>query len=253
MTEAEKAYMKFCSEIKKCIIPHKTNIEKIRLGKEADGGYVIGDIKNHTYLYSYGCNDMITFEKCFFEKYGASSYVYDHTTEKITDKPDYIHFFKEGVNGFKTHNMDTIDNHIARNGHTEDKNLCAQIDIEGYEWNIIKDCKYLENFSQIIIEFHFFGNFLHYQSNIFDTFKRLNENFVCIHLHGTNAPLQPWMDSNFPRVLEVTYIRKDLLEDYGIDYETKYPIKGLDFPTDPNRCDLPMYYWKTSHLDHISP
>ena len=49
-------------------------------------------------------------EKSFYEKYKKESYVYDHTIDKITDKPDFIHFFKEGVSNIKTYNMYKINN-----------------------------------------------------------------------------------------------------------------------------------------------
>src|SRR6056300_1357787 len=116
----EKKFIDTCSLLKKSIVPHKTNLPKVRVGKKGDGGYVICELGN-TYdaLYSYGSNDNITFEKSFHEKYGTTSYVYDHTIEGITDKPEYINFFKEGVAPEKKGSLDTIDNHITKNGHTD--------------------------------------------------------------------------------------------------------------------------------------
>lgn len=252
MTEYEKKFIKICEQLKTYLIPYKTNLKKIRIGDDADGGYVLSELDNYDALYSYGSNDQTSFEREFYNKYKKESYVYDHTIDGITDKPDYIHFFKEGVAPVTRPNMDTIDNHIIRNGHTECKNLMGQIDIEGHEWFLFKDFKYINNFSQLIIEFHINAELTQYEQFIHDTFQKLNENFVCTHIHGTNCPLQPWLDGNFPRVFEATYVRKDLIESKEVEPGI-FPIEGLDYPGDPKRVDLRLDYWHnlkdTSYCD----
>lgn len=243
MTEFEKKYMEICSNLKKKIVPHKTNLKKFRLGNmSGDGGYVVSELESYDALYSYGCNDMITFEKDFYNKYKKPIFVYDHTTDTITDKPDYLNFFKEGVWVEKTHNMDTIDNHIKRNGHDDSTNLFLQMDIEGCEWMVFQNFEKINNFSQIVVEFHLFDNLIKYEKIIDIIFDKLNENFVCTHIHGTNAPLQPWLDANFPRLFEVTYVRKDKIDFFEKETEP-FPLKGLDVPTDINRAELCLNYW----------
>jgi hypothetical protein len=243
MTEFEKNFIRICEKIKKYVTPHKTNIKKIRIGGTHDGGYVVGDLPEYDALYSYGSNDQTTFERDFYRLFKKDSYVYDHTIDSITDKPEYIHFFKEGVNNYKTSNMDTLDNHIIQNGHTECKNLFGQIDIEGDEFKIFNNSVYLTNFSQILIEFHMFVlDFMNDESKIDAVFSTLLENFVCIHIHGNNSPLRPWMDGNLPMVFECTFIRKDLVSDMGVEPGT-FPLKDLDFPNDNSRPDLRLDFW----------
>lgn len=243
MTEYERKFIEICTNLKNKIIPHKSNLRKVRLGDvSGDGGYVVSELKNFDALYSYGCNDMITFEKDFYEKYKKPVYVYDHTTESITNKPDYIQFFKEGVWVDKTNNMDTIDNHIERNGDNDKKELFLQMDIESCEWMVFQNFNKIENFSEIVVEFHIFDNLLKYEKVIDIVFDKLNEHFICTHIHGTNAPLQPWLDANFPRVFEVTYVRKDKIDWYEKEPHP-FPVKGLDTPTDKNRAELCLNYW----------
>jgi len=166
--------------------------------------------------------------------------------DSITNKPDYLHFFKEGVSDHKTHNMDTIDNHVIKNGHIKCKNLFAQIDIEGSEWNILNSkFKTIDNFSQIVIEFHLPLNpqQIIQMESIFDyVFSFMNTRFICTHVHANNSPVQPWLDTNFPRIFEVTYVRKDLITTREIEDES-YPINGLDFTCAPGRADLKLDYW----------
>lgn len=78
-----------------------------------------------------------------------------------------------------------------------------------------------------------------------NVFTLLNKKFVCVHVHANNSPIQPWVDSNFPRIFEVTYVRKDLVEFSEMETES-YPIIGLDSPNDSNRVDLKLDYWLNS-------
>jgi hypothetical protein len=237
-------------DLKSTLVPHKTNLKKLRIGGEGDGGYVIGEIPHINYdaLYSYGSDDNIKFEKSFYEKYKVESFVYDHTIDGITNKPDYIHFFKEGVASTKQPNLDTIDNHIIKNGHQNCSNLFMQMDIEGHEWmDTVGTSYYLKNFAQLNIEFHFTYNipFNYY----FKTFSKINENFICTHVHGNNCPLQPWFDGNFPQFIEATYIRKDLIESSEIE-SSKLPLEGLDCANDTHRPDLTLDWWLQKYTQY---
>ena len=168
MTEFEKSYLRVCEKIKRTVIPYKTNLKKIRIGDECDGGYVVAELPGYEALYSYGSNDQTGFERQFNQLYGTDCYVYDHTIDGITDKPDFMHFFKEGVSHTKTHNMDTIDHHIEKNGHTENKNLMGQIDIEGHEDNFLS--------STLIIFPNLLSNFIYFL--ILCRVKKLSNRFL---------------------------------------------------------------------------
>ena len=244
MKDIEKQFLDACNNVKRHIVPYKTNLKKIRVGDEADGGYVLCDLEDYDALYSYGSNDQISFEKSFYEKFKKPCYVYDHTIDRITDKPEYIHFFKEGVSDVKSMVMDTVNAHIEKNGHIESKNLLAQIDIEGGEWNMFNNVKYLTNFSQILIEFHMYTiDFVRQRHLVDDLFSKINKDFVCVHVHGNNGPVQPWLDVNLPLIFECTFVRKDLVTKKEIEPDM-YPIKGLDFPNDPERPDLTLNFWR---------
>lgn len=235
-------YMDICRRLKLYFKPYRTDLSKIRIGTAEDGGYVVADLPEYDALYSYGSEDKISFERAFYEKYKKPCYVYDHTIDGITDKPDYIHYFKEGVSDVKEENLDTIDAHLEKNGHLENKNLMMQIDVEGAEWKSLPACKNLKNFSQIVVEFHLDRNLLYYNTTIDVLHKHLDKDFVCIHVHGNNYPLIPWIDNNFPRVFEVTYVRRDLVK--KIEPETEpFPIKGLDFPNFKGRPDMHIDYY----------
>jgi glycosyltransferase involved in cell wall biosynthesis len=243
MAEEHKPFFRVMKAIKNEVIPYKTNLKKIRIGGANDGGYVICDGIQSDGLYSYGSENNIKFEKAFHQKYGKDCWVYDHTIEGITDKPDYVHFFKQGVSNRMTAELDTIDNQVARNGHTDCSKMFAQIDIEGYEWISLTVSEKIKEFAQVLLEFHVpTDNIMQAAGFILETLTFLNKYFICVHVHGNNCPLRPWADHNLPGVFECTYVRRDLVKTHEIDYQ-EYPINGLDLPNSPDRPDLPLNWW----------
>lgn len=242
MAEEHKPFFKVMKAIKKELVPYKTNLKKIRIGGANDGGYVICDGIESDGLYSYGSEDNIKFEKAYHEKYGKDCWVYDHTIQGITNKPDYVNFFKQGVSNRTTHELDTIDNQVARNGHMDCSKMFAQIDIEGYEWISLIVSDKIKEFAQVLLEFHIPHDIMGAAGFIIETLKFLNKYFVCVHVHGNNCPLRPWADHNLPNVFECTYVRRDLVSHCEVDYQ-EYPINGLDLPNSPDRPDLPLNWW----------
>lgn len=237
MSREEKDFIQYMRDVKAELVPYVTNWEKIRIGVPGDGGYVIANLPTSSGLFSYGCDDNIRFERAYHATYGAPCWVFDHTIEGITDKPEYITFFKQGVGPYKTAELDTID---AQVGDRDCSTLFAQIDIEGYEWLTLKDSRRLKEFAQVIVEFHMAVNVP--RSIILETLRYMNEHFVCVHIHGNNCPLQPWLDISLPRVFECTYVRRDLVTESRVDTRV-YPLEGLDFPNSPDFPDLPLTWW----------
>ena len=240
---AEKLFLDNCEKLKGKITPYVCELEKFRIGEHGDGGYVcLKGLPEYDCLYSLGSDDNIKFEKSFWELYQKECYVYDHTIDSITDKPDWIHFFKTGISNEKTEVFNTVDNILETNGHSECKNIIAQIDIEGYEWLILKNIKNIQNFSQIIIEYHVTNNF----QVMFETLDFMNKYFYVVHVHGNNCLIRPWLDVNFPCVFEVTYIRKDLVKHISKNY-VPGPLPMLDTPNDRGKPDLPLTWWSQGY------
>ena len=242
MTQYEKDFLRVLRLIKKEVIPYKTNFTKMRIGEFGDGGYAICDGIPSSGLYSYGSDDNIKFEVAYHDKYGKDCWVYDHTIPGITNKPEYIHFFKQGVSHEKTHELDTIDNQVAGNGHIDCREMFAQIDIEGYEWTVLSSSKKLKEFAQVLVEFHMPRDIVRFFPQVLKTLRYMNEHFICVHVHGNNSLLQPWLDHDFPVTFECTYVRRDLVTTSEIDYQA-YPIPGIDTANSWDRPDLPLTWW----------
>ena len=69
MTEFERSYLRVCEKLKRHVVPYKTNLKKIRIGDNHDGGYVVADLPGYDALYSYGSNDQTGFERHFYDIY----------------------------------------------------------------------------------------------------------------------------------------------------------------------------------------
>jgi glycosyltransferase involved in cell wall biosynthesis len=77
----------------------------------------------------------------------------------------------------------------------------------------------------------------------------MNEHFVCVHVHGNNSLLQPWLDHDFPVTFACTYVRKDLVTTFEIDYQA-YPIPGIDTANSWDRPDLPLTWWHHNQVGY---
>jgi len=244
-TESSNA-IKIYHTLKNFLIPYDTNFKKVRIGSNLDGGYVIAEMKNFDTLYSYGCDNKLSFETDFYEKYGSQCYLYDHTLNMTENIPKYIKFKKEGVSHVKCDNMNTLDSHIIENGHENSQNLFLQMDIEGAEYKTLLASNCLTNFSQIVLEFHirvWENNFKVDTKDLKELLEKLNQSFRCIHIHGNNSYVQPWYYKNkIPLVFEVTYVRKDLISSYT-KRTIPFPEEGLDFPNFPHAPDLTINYF----------
>ena len=178
--------------------------DKMRLGRDYDGGYVICDIPNIKYdlLLSCGISDDISFEECFCNKYNTTiCYAFDGTIENINTINKNITFFRQNISYYNDNNNTTLHSTIQMF-----ENIFLKMEIEGHEINWIQslNAEQLNKFSQIAIEFHF--PFSYKEVPVFDI---LNETHVLVHYHGNNCcGVRKHKGVNIPNVFECTYIHK---------------------------------------------
>ena len=131
--------------------------DKIRLGTNADGGYVICKLEgNYDCYISCGVANEASFDKDFLNLYQniekSNCYAFDGT---IKDYPynftKNITFIKKNINTFNDDKNTNLDNLINKY-----ENIFLSIDIEGgeYPWILSLTENKLQNFKQICIEFH---------------------------------------------------------------------------------------------------
>jgi hypothetical protein len=121
----------------------------------------------------------------------------------------------------------------------EDLSVFIKMDIEGSEYDTLPQLfPYLKKVNGLAIEFHGL-NFKKERKefeNIFDVFS---EEFYIAHVHGNNV-LGEICLSDIPAAFEVTFINKKLISgQIELSFE-EYPLKGLDYPNDPDYDDVSL-------------
>jgi hypothetical protein len=213
--------------------------KKLRLGRNEDGGYIIGDINTAYDLYiSCGVGDEESFSRDFINKYNfgkKNCFALDGTVDSYPVKYEQdVIFIRKNISYFN--NERNTDLSFLYNRFS---NIFLKMDIEGseYEWIISLTESDLKRFSQIVIEFHGITN------NDWDIrhlakvhcFKKLAKTHYLIHAHGNNySPVF----NGIPSVIELTYINKNQFDVELHPNSSKLPVSDLDYPNDPGKPDI---------------
>lgn len=202
---------------------------KLRIGNAGDGGYVALDmLRPEQPVYSYGVGPDSSFDFSLGQR-GHQVFMYDHTVEGPRGaKPSNCHFIREGIAPVPTPGqpLDTLENHLARNGHLGRRDLILKMDIEGAEWPVFGALPggVFTGFEQIMVEVHGLrrlGNGPHRRA-VHAALSRLAARFTLFHVHanvwGGLALVEGLPVAN---VLELSYVRSDLVE--RVPSRTLYP------------------------------
>lgn len=212
---------------------------KIRLGVNSDGGYVIGETDGIYDCYiSAGISNEESFSRDFINKYNmniTNSFAFDGTIKKYPRQyTKNITFYKRNISPYKDSKNATLEYFINKYD-----NIFLKIDIEGaeYPWLKFLTSEQLNKFKQIVIEFHGINDDS-LSTLLNDKIECLNK--LCfshypIHIHGNNCGT---VTGNIPDVVEITYLRKNVFDSIPQLNSKSFPIENLDFPNDPYLPDL---------------
>ncbi len=226
---------------------------KIRLGSNIDGGYVIGhlDIIYDCYITA-GIADNDDFTIDFMNKYNVNPqncFAFDGTIEKLpTNLIDNVEFIKKNIgyaNDDKTTNLDFLMK--AYN------NIFVKMDIEGGEWPwlLSMDTTKLNNISQLVIELHGITDVSWHGMTVnsfncdcvgkTNCLKLLSDTHYLVHAHGNNA--DKVAQNGLPNVIELVYINKKCFSEIPKVNSAPLPIKGLDFPNEVKYPDVDLNFY----------
>ena len=226
----------------------KTDIaeeEILRFGSDFDGGYyLLGNITNSDSVISLGIGNNVTFEKDL-SNIVESQMLYDHTIQELPEKITNATFFKIGISSTESQGFYTLKQCIEV--FLPNKNLILKIDVEGDEWEVFANSSIedLMRFKQIAVEFHNLNNID--DSVFFDKVKsaleNLRRNHVVISVHANNwSPFEIVTKVPFPDVIEVTYLRKDLLNTKRFVQKDFRPFNNPNNPNNPNNFDIQLSF-----------
>lgn len=244
----------------KNILKPKKNYLLNRLGKNNDGGYLVGpkSIENTETLISFGISDDWTFEKEFIKDKNILLKCYDdHISKKFLIKRiiykiiffpfiknkfsifteikklfDFVNFFKKHQLSIEKISYGSLDKIFS---NLQNKNIFLKIDIEGYEYRILDEI--MSNQKRIIgmvIEFHIIDLHMDRICNFINNF-----NLELIHIHGNN------FSDNFnnnPTTLELTFDK----DPYYTEGKNSLPNK-LDMPCDQHKDEVQLHFENTNN------
>jgi len=220
-------------------------VGKLRIGGEADGGYVMLDrLRPGQPVFSYGVGPDSSFDADMAAR-GHPVFMFDHTVEgPAGGLPPGATFTREGVAPAPApeRSLDTIEAHLGRHGCLGRRDLILKMDVEGAEWPVLATLPdtVLDAFEQIVVEmhgFHALGD-AGLRALVRAALSRLAGRFTVVHVHG-NAHGGIGLAEGVPvvRALEVTYARTDLVE--RTRSRTVFPTP-LDRSNKPGTPDLAL-------------
>ncbi|MHA6262225.1 FkbM family methyltransferase [Arenibacterium sp. CAU 1754] len=230
------------------LAPKKTGVDLIRIGGQADGGYIIpDDLDGILGCFSPGVGSTATFEKEMLAR-GIPCYLADASVDKAPIEDENLVFDPVFIGPKTQGNFITLEDWVQKYAPPEG-DLVLQMDIEGAEYDILTHAprETLSRFRVLTVEFHRFHlclNARHYK-RIADALHRLSDLFVPVHVHANNArPFVRYGDYVVPRTIEISYLRRDrITKDLSPVSNMPHPLDEANVPSHPNP-PLPEWMWQ---------
>ncbi|QED37768.1 FkbM family methyltransferase [Antarcticibacterium arcticum] len=209
--------------------PENTGIELIRLGNENDGGYLVPDVlKDIEACFSPGVGNVTSFESAC-AKMGMKIYMADASVvNPVPGNPQY-NFIKKFIGKEGKDDFITLENWILDAGIDPKADLLLQMDIEGYEYEVLNSTslRTLKRFKIVVIEFHELHMLWNpkYFSKAKKAFDKLLKNHVCVHIHPNNCcGIKEVNGIEFPVVAEFSFLRKNEIIELGNEIEIPHRL-----------------------------
>jgi hypothetical protein len=215
---------------------------KVRLGSDGDGGYVMPSLaKKSNAVLSIGIGNEVSFDNQM-AALGARVLQFDHTIPASPSTHPQIAFHRVGWGTHDAGPFLSLRSMMRLLEMGSARHPILKFDTEGAEWDCLfeADSADLARFEVLTGEFHDFQNLVNrdYFDKAYAVFSKLALTHHCVHMHANNAGGMIMLGGiPFPRLLELTYLRKDAALFSGHSAE---PIPG---PLDrPNVPQLPEIY-----------
>ena len=204
----------------KDIVPWRVPWNKIRMGGACDGGYIISEnlLSLSRMLVSAGIGYDYNFEMEYYRRTRYPVVMWDPVG--YTDP-----FFTPSL----------VQRREKLVGYPKNDECIFKCDIEGDEYVVLKDWQpYLPSPLGMVVEWHNVGERM---GEFLDLHEKILKSHVIYHIHGNNFEgTFKLSEYDIPRVLEISYIRFDLMGTACQRDRGEYPT-GVDFPNNPHRLD----------------
>ena len=210
--------------------PYATEHDLIRLGGEADGGYLVpDDLDGIAACFSPGVGKVAEFEQECLDR-GMRVFQLDPRLDVSPLADEGVEFERKALGLATDAGSVTLDDWVQGAMPDPADDLLLQIDIEGGEWPVLAQVSdaTLARFRVIVVELHMLDLlFDRMASAMFrPVIEKLQRHFDIVHLHVNNArPSVTVRDVELPRYVELTLLRKDRIT-------TRVPVTSLPHPLD---------------------
>lgn len=221
--------------------PMKTEHSLIRIGGEADGGYLVPeDLDGISVCFSPGVAGTCDFEEACARR-GIRSFMADYSVDGPPTHNPLFHFEKKYLGARNDEVFTTLGSWIGRNA-ADSTDMLLQMDIEGGEYPVLLSAsrETLLRFRTIIVEFHSLERLADQAGFqlIELAFAKLTEDFDIVHAHVNNCTsVLRYKGFELPPVMEFTFHRKDRSKHREAATEFPHP---LDRGNLAGRRDVPL-------------
>lgn len=217
---------------------------KVRIGRVHDGGYVmVDDLANVSAAYSLGIDGEVSWDRQIADM-NIDVYQYDHTIAGPPEQHPKFHWWKVGIGVEKSADgqLDSLENLLHANGHTNRNDLILKCDIEGFEYDMLSTISpdVLNRFRQIVIEMHFFEQIpnVEFANKMILAILNLTRDHAVVHVHANNHVGYAVNGGiAIPAVMEFTLVRRT---DYELKPSTEIFPTHLDAPCAAGRIDYQL-------------
>lgn len=243
LSQAKRSYLHYeiarniARELK--VVSHLNELG--RYGGNHDGGYVMVEpMEINLSVLSLGVGKDVSWDERLSSN-AHTIHLYDHTVECLPSEISIATHFKTEVGSKSKPNTVTLKECINRLPKSDDYIL--KIDIEGSEWEVLDevDARMLEQFSQIIVEFHdLHKHIVNLQvSRITKVLSKMRIFHDVVNFHPNNfGDFEIIGNHPIPDIFEVTYLRRDLVvsnhNEFGANFNSPntnfHPDVILNFP-----------------------
>jgi hypothetical protein len=224
------------------LVPQRAlGIGKRRIGPRQDGGYVmLDDWSGLAGAMSIGIGNDDGWDLDMVGR-GLQVAQFDHTITAPPHAGPGLRWQPIGIGDEAVNNLRTLRSLIAVSGLPAGGDLLLKLDVEAAEWAALaagEDAAPLGRFRQALVELHWFERI--HEDDWFclaeKALTHLHRTHAVAHVHANNyGGLALIGGVAFPRVLEVTFARRDT---YAFAEETAQFPTELDAPCNPRRPDL---------------
>lgn len=213
MKSANPLFGERVRELKHLLNLHELEKELRWFGSHGDGGYLlINDLTLQDVVISGGIGDNDTFE-AEIAPLVKNILMFDHTITNYTSPSDNSIFFPFKISTRLNQDEITIEKALAS---IPSDDFILKLDIEDDEWDVLDslNSSTLDNFRQILIEFHNFNRRIQFN---YDQIMRVLEKLHLTHspfsIHANNHGRYVQLGNEvFPQTLEIGYARNRTYE-----------------------------------------